>query len=201
MCTIIFLWCSLIPMLLPSSHMAWEWDYLLPYCWGKHWHTDNTIIDLISHILPLQQCRPFFSTSVPLSHRLHIASWIECVAMFSCKVNLFSSQVWYQLHHCGVIQWTAWVQSHSWLKWSWLGRVGEVWGWRVGVKSGSEEWGWSVGVKCGGEEWEILLICAIISWWVGFVTDQNKHGKILSQLCEIFSTNCVTLSLSFWLQT
>lgn len=50
-------------------------------------------------------------------------------------------------------------------------------------------------VKCGGGE--ILLICAIISWWVGFVTDQNKHGKILSQLCEIFSTNCVTLSLSF----
>ena len=54
-----------------------------------------------------------------------------------------------------------------------------------------------MGVKCGGEEWEILLICAIISWWVGFGTDQNKHGKILSQLCEIFSTNCVTLSLSF----
>jgi len=77
-CNIIFLWCSLIPMLLPSSHMAWEWGYLLPYCWDKHWHTDITITDLISHILPLQQCRPFFSTSVPLSPWLHVASWIEC---------------------------------------------------------------------------------------------------------------------------
>lgn len=46
-----------------------------------------------------------------------------------------------------------------------------------------------------GVEWEILLI-AIISWWVGFGNDQNKHSKILLQLC-VFSTNCVTLSLSF----